>query len=142
MTKIEHLGIAVTDLNTSIPLFEKLLNTACYKRESVAREGVETAFFATGPNKIELLQATQPDSPIAKFLQKQGPGLHHVAFAVDDIQAEMKRLSAQGIRLLSDEPKPGADHKLICFLHPKDTGGMLIELCQDREPNEDHTSPK
>lgn len=133
MNHIEHIGIAVKDLNASISLYEQLLNTPCYKQEEVEREGVITAFFQTGPNKIELLAPTRPDSPIAKFLEKKGEGTHHIAFAVADIRAEMKRLQALGFELLSEEPKPGADNKLICFLHPKTTGGVLIELCQERE---------
>lgn len=133
MDHIEHIGIAVKDLEASINLYEQLLNTPCYKQETVAREGVTTAFFQTGPNKIELLAATRPDSPVAKFLEKKGEGIHHIAFAVADIRAEMKRLQALGFELLSDEPKPGADNKLICFLHPKTTGSVLIELCQERE---------
>ena len=133
MDHIEHIGIAVKDLEASINLYEQLLNTPCYKQETVAREGVTTAFFQTGPNKIELLAATRPDSPVAKFLEKKGEGIHHIAFAVADLRAEMKRLQALGFELLSDEPKPGADNKLICFLHPKTTGSVLIELCQERE---------
>lgn len=133
MDHIEHIGIAVKDLEASINLYEQLLNTPCYKQETVAREGVTTAFFQTGPNKIELLAATRPDSPVAKFLEKKGEGIHHIAFAVADIRAEMKRLQALGFELLSDEPKPGADNKLICFLHPKTTGSVLIELCQEQE---------
>lgn len=132
MLKIEHLGIAVQDLQKSIPLFEQLLNTPCYKTETVEREGVNTAFFQTGESKIELLEATNPDSPINKYISKKGEGIHHIAFDVDDIHAEMKRLSALGFELLSDEPKDGADNKLICFLHPKTTNGVLIELCQEK----------
>jgi methylmalonyl-CoA/ethylmalonyl-CoA epimerase len=133
MQHIEHIGIAVRDLGTSIPLFEQLLNTPCYKTERVDREGVETAFFQTGENKIELLQTTRPDGPIGKFLDKKGEGIHHIAFAVENIRAEMKRLQALGFELLSDEPKPGADGKIVCFLHPKGTNGVLVELCQDAE---------
>jgi len=132
MEHIEHLGIAVRDLNTAIPLYEKLLGTACYKREEVESEGVITAFFLSGNNKLELLQATREDSPIAKFIANRGEGIHHVAFAVKDIHAEMARLRAAGFRLLNEEPKHGADNKLICFVHPKDAGGMLMELCQER----------
>lgn len=132
MDHIEHIGIAVKDLEASIALYEQLLNTPCYKQEAVEREGVVTAFFQTGPNKIELLAATQATSPIAKFLERKGEGIHHIAFSVADIRAEMKRLQALGFELLSDEPKPGADNKLICFLHPKTSGGVLIELCQER----------
>lgn len=133
MQKIEHLGIAVESLEKSIPLFEQLLNTPCYKTEAVENEGVTTAFFQTGESKIELLEATREDSPIRKFLDKKGQGIHHIAFAVENIHAEMKRLEALGFELLSQEPKNGADNKLICFLHPKTTNGVLIELCQERE---------
>ncbi|MEO1434455.1 MAG: methylmalonyl-CoA epimerase [Bacteroidota bacterium] len=132
MEKIEHIGIAVKSLDVSQPLFEKLLNTPCYKTETVASQGVTTAFFMNGPNKIELLEATHPDSPIAKFLEKKGEGIHHIAFAVDDINAEMARLSAEGFRLLSEAPFEGADNKLVCFLHPKSSNGVLVELCQDK----------
>lgn len=131
LTKIEHLGIAVKDIEKSTALFEKLLNTECYKREEVASEGVATSFFMSGPNKIELLEATRPDSPIAKFIEKKGEGIHHVAFAVEDIHSEMERLRKEGFTLLHEEPKKGADNKLICFLHPKSSNGVLIELCQD-----------
>lgn len=132
LDKIEHLGIAVANLEASEKLFEALLGTPSYKRETVEREGVTTSFFQTGPNKVELLEATRPDSPIAKYIEKKGEGLHHVAFAVADIRAEMKRLSEEGFQLLSEEPKEGADNKLVAFLHPKSTNGVLIELCQDR----------
>jgi methylmalonyl-CoA/ethylmalonyl-CoA epimerase len=132
MDKIEHLGIAVRSLDASVPVYEALLGTACYKRERVDSEGVETAFFLSGPNKIELLEATRHDSPIARFLEKKGEGMHHVAFSVSDIHAEMRRLEAAGFELLSKEPKNGADNKWVCFLHPKDTHGVLIELCQER----------
>lgn len=132
MLKIEHLGIAVSDLEKSLPLFEQLLNTPCYKTEKVEREGVNTAFFQTGESKIELLEATTPDSPIQKYIDKKGEGIHHIAFEVENIEAEMKRLSALGFQLLSDQPKNGADNKLICFLHPKSTNGVLIELCQEK----------
>lgn len=131
--KIEHLGIAVKELTTSIPLFEQLLHTPCYKTEKVENEGVNTAFFIAGDSKIELLEATKPDSPIAKFIEKKGEGIHHIAFEVDDIYFEMKRLSVLGFELLSESPKTGADNKLICFLHPKSTNGVLIELCQERK---------
>lgn len=133
MQRIEHIGIAVKDLSISVPLFEQLLNTPCYKTESVEREGVDTAFFQTGESKIELLQATQEDSPIAKFIVKKGEGMHHIAFAVEDIEAEMRRLQALGFELLSDAPKPGADGKMVCFLHPKGTNGVLVELCADKK---------
>jgi methylmalonyl-CoA/ethylmalonyl-CoA epimerase len=132
MLKIEHLGIAVKNLSESLPLFEQLLNTPCYKTEEVASEGVKTAFFATGEAKIELLEATKNDSPIAKFIEKKGPGIHHIAFEVENIMAEMKRLEALGFELLNEVPKNGADNKLVCFLHPKTTGGVLIELCQEK----------
>ncbi len=129
--KIEHLGIAVTKLDTSIPLYEALLNTTCYKTETVESEGVNTAFFKTGDSKIELLESVKEDSAIAKFIAKKGEGIHHIAFEVDDIEAEMKRLSNLGYVLLNDKPKKGADNKLICFLHPKSTNGVLIELCME-----------
>lgn len=131
MNKIEHIGIAVKDLNSSIDIYQKLLNTDCYKTEQVASEFVNTAFFKTGENKIELLQATAPDSAIAKFIEKKGEGIHHVAFLVDDILAEMERLHKEGFVLLSDSPKKGADNKMVCFVHPKDTNGVLIEICQE-----------
>ncbi|CAH0299801.1 hypothetical protein SRABI27_04423 [Pedobacter sp. Bi27] len=131
MNKIEHIGIAVKDLNSSIDIYQKLLNTDCYKTEQVASEFVNTAFFKTGENKIELLQATAPDSAIAKFIEKKGEGIHHVAFLVDDILAEMERLHKEGFVLLSESPKKGADNKMVCFVHPKDTNGVLIEICQE-----------
>jgi methylmalonyl-CoA/ethylmalonyl-CoA epimerase len=133
MLKIEHLGIAVKDLNVSISLFEQLLNTPCYKTEEVATEGVSTAFFRTGDAKIELLEATNEGSPIAKFIAKKGEGIHHVAFEVENIEAEMKRLAALGFELLNAQPKSGADNKLVCFLHPKGTNGVLVELCQEKK---------
>ncbi len=131
MQKIEHLGIAVKELAKSIPLFEQLLNTPCYKTEEVASEGVNTAFFQLGDSQVELLEATKPDSPIAKFIDKKGEGIHHIAFDVENIEAEMKRLQALGFELLNETPKRGADNKLVCFLHPKSTNGVLIELCQE-----------
>ncbi|WP_293741289.1 methylmalonyl-CoA epimerase [uncultured Pedobacter sp.] len=131
MKKIEHIGIAVKDLNRSIAIYEKLLNTDCYKTEQVASELVNTAFFKTGENKVELLQATAPDSAIAKFIEKKGEGIHHIAFLVDDIMAEMERLHKEGFVLLKDSPKKGADNKMVCFVHPKDTNGVLIEICQE-----------
>ena len=131
MQKIEHLGIAVKELAKSIPLFEQLLNTPCYKTEEVASEGVNTAFFQVGESKVELLEATKPDSPIAKYIDKKGEGIHHIAFDVENIEAEMKRLQALGFELLNETPKRGADNKLVCFLHPKSTNGVLIELCQE-----------
>ncbi len=130
--KIEHLGIAVKQLAVSIPLFEQLLNIPCYKTEEVASEGVSTAFFQTGDSKIELLEATNENSPIAKYVGKKGEGIHHIAFEVENIEAEMKRLSALGFELLNETPKNGADNKLVCFLHPKTTNGVLIELCQEK----------
>ena len=133
MNKIEHLGIAVKNLEASIKVYEALLNTPCYKTEGVESEGVMTAFFKTGENKIELLEATKPESAIAKFIEKRGEGIHHIAFDVEDIHAEMKRLSDAGFTLLNAEPKDGADNKLICFVHPKNTNGVLIELCQERK---------
>ncbi len=133
MQKIEHIGIAVKDLEHSIPLFEKLLNSPCYKTEPVESEKVITAFFQAGPNKVELLESTEPDGVIARFIEKKGEGLHHIAFEVADIEAEMTRLKEQGFVLLSETPKPGADNKLVCFLHPKGTNGVLIELCMERK---------
>jgi methylmalonyl-CoA/ethylmalonyl-CoA epimerase len=132
LQKIEHLGIAVKDLETAVPLYEKLLGTPCYKQEEVASENVKTAFFKIGPNKIELLQSTTPDGVIAKFIDKKGEGLHHVAYAVDDILAAMQALKADGFTLLQDAPKAGADNKLICFVHPKETHGVLMELCMEK----------
>ncbi|MBC7651070.1 MAG: methylmalonyl-CoA epimerase [Deinococcales bacterium] len=132
MQNIEHIGIAVKNLKASIPLFEILLNTNCYKTETVASENVETAFFACGDSKIELLQSNNNDSAIAKFIDKRGEGMHHIAFLVEDINTEMRRLKALGFVFINDIPKPGADNKLICFLHPKATNGVLIELCQER----------
>ncbi|HXD78429.1 MAG TPA: methylmalonyl-CoA epimerase [Puia sp.] len=132
MQKVEHIGIAVRDLAVSIPLFERLLAAKCYRTETVPSERVETAFFRSGETKVELLQGLSPDSVISKFVEKKGEGMHHIAFAVADIHAEMERLRAEGFTLLSDSPKEGADNKLVCFVHPKDTGGVLIELCMDR----------
>jgi methylmalonyl-CoA/ethylmalonyl-CoA epimerase len=133
MNKIEHIGIAVKSLSESNELFKKLFNVPHYKIEEVESEGVKTSFFQVGPNKIELLEATSADSPIAKFLDKKGEGIHHIAIDVDDILAEMKRLEGEGFVLLNKEPKEGADNKLICFLHPKSTNGMLVELCQEKK---------
>lgn len=130
MLNIEHIGIAVKSIADSQITFEKLLNTPQYKTEEVASEGVLTAFFQVGGSKIELLEATKPDSPIAKFIEKKGEGIHHIAFEVADIQAEMARLSNEGFTLLNTEPKRGADNKWVCFLHPKGTNGVLVELCQ------------
>ena len=129
--KIEHLGIAVNNLDEAIPLYERLLQTTCYKTESVSSEGVNTAFFQIGEAKIELLEASNQNSPIAKFLAKRGEGFHHVAFEVDDIEEELARLQKLDFILLHLSPKEGADNKRIAFLHPKSTMGMLIELCQD-----------
>ena len=131
MLKIEHLGIAVKQLEQAIPLFEQLLNTPCYKTEKVESEGVNTAFFQVGDSKVELLEATRDESPIAKYVSRKGEGIHHVAFEVENIEAEMKRLSALGFELLNEQPKAGADNKMVCFLHPKSTNGVLIELCQE-----------
>jgi methylmalonyl-CoA/ethylmalonyl-CoA epimerase len=131
MRKIEHIGIAVKSLEVSNMLFEKLFGVAPYKQEEVVSEGVKTSFFMNGPNKIELLEATNPESPIAKFIEKKGEGIHHIAFDVEDIVSEMARLKAEGFILLNEVPKVGADNKLIAFLHPKGTNGVLIELCQE-----------
>ena len=131
MKKIEHLGIAVKNIEDSNALFEKLLGVAPYKQEEVASEGVLTSFFKNGPNKIELLAATTANGPIAKFLEKKGEGIHHVAFEVEDIFAEMKRLKAEGFTLLNEKPKKGADNKLVAFVHPKTANGVLVELCQE-----------
>jgi methylmalonyl-CoA/ethylmalonyl-CoA epimerase len=133
MLKPEHIGIAVKELAISIPLFEKLLNSQCYKTELVETEKVNTAFFKAGDTKIELLESTEPDGVIAKFIEKKGEGMHHIAFAVTDIYAEMERLQQEGFVLLNDTPKEGADNKLVCFLHPKGTNGVLVELCQERK---------
>ena len=132
MRKVEHIGIAVKSLENSIPLFEKLLNTECYKTELVASENVNTAFFKTGDTKIELLESTDPNGVIGLFIEKKGEGMHHIAYDVADIRAEMKRLEEAGFTLLNHHPKEGADNKLVCFLHPKYTNGVLIELCQDK----------
>lgn len=132
MQKVEHIGIAVGDLAVSVPIFERLLGSACYKTEEVETERVATAFFRSGETKIELLQGLDADSVITKFVARRGEGMHHIAFAVEDIHAEMRRLAAEGFTLLNAEPKPGADNKLVCFLHPKDTNGVLIELCMDK----------
>ena len=131
MNKIEHIGIAVKNLTNSIDIYQRLLNTDCYKTELVASEYVNTAFFKTGDNKVELLEATSPESAIAKFIDKKGEGIHHIAFAVDDIIEEMERLRNEGFTLLNEQPKKGADNKMVCFVHPKDTNGVLIELCQE-----------
>lgn len=133
MQKIEHIGIAVKDLSVSIPLFEKLLNIPCYKTESVESEKVNTAFFKTSETKIELLESSDPQGVIARFIEKKGEGLHHIAFEVADIEKEMQRLKNNGFVLLSEKPMPGADNKMICFLHPKHTNGVLIELCMEKK---------
>ena len=132
MLKVEHIGIAVRSLEDSIPLFEKLLNTSCYKTEEVASENVSTAFFRKGETKIELLESTTADGVISKYIDKKGEGIHHIAFEVADIHAEMQRLQNEGFLLLNEQPKQGADNKLVCFLHPKSTNNVLIELCQER----------
>lgn len=133
MKKIEHIGIAVSSLTEAIPVFEALLNTPCYKTETVESEKVNTAFFQTGPNKIELLESSDPEGVIAKYIAKKGEGLHHIAFDVTDIHAEMERLKTAGFVLLNETPKQGADNKLVCFVHPKGTKGVLVELCQEKE---------
>jgi methylmalonyl-CoA/ethylmalonyl-CoA epimerase len=130
MNKIEHIGIAVKSLENAIPVYEKLLGVSCYKTESVESEKVNTAFFATGPNKIELLESMEADGVISKFIDKKGEGIHHIAFDVEDIQSEMERLQSEGFVLLNETPKKGADNKWVCFVHPKNTNGVLIELCQ------------
>lgn len=132
MRKIEHIGIAVKSLTEAIPVYEKLLNSPCYKTEFVDTEKVNTAFFKPGENKVELLESTDPDGVISRFISKKGEGLHHIAFEVEDIEAEMKRLKKEGFELLQEIPKEGADNKLICFLHPKQTHGVLIELCMEK----------
>lgn len=131
MTNVEHIGIAVRNLATSNELFTKLLNVASYKQEAVESENVITSFFRINQTKIELLEATHPDSPIAKFLDRKGEGIHHLAFEVSDIRAEIARLKAEGFVPLNETPKRGADNKLVCFLHPKGTNGVLVELCQE-----------
>ncbi len=133
MNKVEHIGIAVKDLALSIPLFEKLLNTTCYKTELVESEQVNTAFFKQGDTKIELLSSLEAGGVISKFIEKKGEGMHHIAFDVDDIESEMKRMQQEGFILLNETPKQGADNKLVCFLHPKSTNGVLIELCQEKK---------
>ncbi len=131
MIRIEHIGIAVKDLSAAEAVYEKLLGSASYKREEVASQAVITSFFQTGPNKIELLESTSPGGPIAKAIEKRGEGIHHIAFEVADIRAEMERLKAEGFTLLNDEPANGADNKLVCFIHPKSANGVLVELCQE-----------
>jgi methylmalonyl-CoA/ethylmalonyl-CoA epimerase len=131
MRKIEHIGIAVKDLKAANEVYEKLMGQPPYKMESVESEGVNTSFFMNGPNKIELLEATNPESPIAKFIEKRGEGIHHIAFDVADIVSEIARLKAEGFVVLNEQPKKGADNKLVAFLHPKNTLGVLVELCQE-----------
>ena len=132
MDKIEHIGIAVKNLEEANKVYSSLFGTEPYKEEGVESEGVKTSFFKAGPNKIELLEATNSESAIAKSIEKRGEGVHHIAFAVDDIKAEMQRLQNEGFRLLNEEPKSGADNKLVAFLHPKNTHGVLVELCQEK----------
>lgn len=129
--KIEHIGIAVKNIKEANKVYEKLLGLAPYKTETVESEGVNTSFFQTGESKIELLQATTSESAIAKFIEKKGEGIHHIAFAVKDLKAEIKRLKEEGFTIINETPKKGADNKLICFVHPKNTQGVLIELCQE-----------
>ncbi len=133
MQKVEHIGLAVKDLSVSIPLFEKLLNTLCYKTETVESEQVNTAFFQVGETKLELLESTQAGGTIDKYIERRGEGVHHIAFEVADIEAEMKRLTDEGFILLNEQPKQGADNKLVCFLHPKSANGVLVELCQEKK---------
>lgn len=133
MKKIEHIGIAVKDLKAANITYEKLLGYEPYKQEVVDTEGVTTSFFMSGESKIELLAATNPDSPIAKFIEKRGEGIHHIAFAVEDIYAEVARLKAEGFQIINEEPRKGADNKLVVFVHPKSVNGVLVELCQEIE---------
>ena len=137
MKKVEHIGIAVSSIAKAGDIYERLLNTGIYKMEEVAGEAVNTAFLQCGPNKIELLEATSDASAIARFIAGKGEGVHHIAFEVDDIAAEMARLKAEGFKLLSDEPRRGADNKLVCFVHPKSANGVLIELCQEAARDKD-----
>lgn len=132
MKKIEHIGIAVKNLEEANQTYKMLLDAEAYKQEEVSSEGVVTSFFKVGESKIELLAATKPDSPITKFLEKKGEGIHHLAFAVDNIEKEIKRLEAEGFQLISKKPKAGADNKIIAFLHPKSANGVLVELCQEK----------
>ncbi|MGZ3885657.1 MAG: methylmalonyl-CoA epimerase [Bacteroidia bacterium] len=133
LKKVEHIGIAIKNLNEANALFAKLFGKDHYKVEKVESEGVSTSFFMLGETKIELLEATKPDSAIAKFIEKKGEGIHHIAYEVDNILEEMERLKREGFELIHQQPKEGADNKLICFLHPKSTGGVLVELCQERK---------
>ena len=135
MNKIDHIGIAVKKLSASIPLFEKLLNTPCYKTEAIESEQVNTAFFEKGGTKIELIEAYAPGSVINSFIEKKGEGMHHIAFEVVDIETEVKRLVSEGFKLINEKPTEGADNKLVCFLHPKSTNGVLIELVMEKEIN-------
>ena len=130
--KLEHIGIAVKSLGVSDDLFAKLLGKESYKKESVEREGVVTSFYGTGESKIELLEASNPESPISKFIDKKGEGIHHLAFGVENILEEIERLKKEGFQFISEEPKEGADNKLVVFLHPKSTNGVLVELCQEK----------
>lgn len=132
MQKIEHIGIAVRSISHSVPLFEKLLNSLCYKTELVESEKVNTAFFKKGETKIELLESTDPGGVIARFIENRGEGLHHIAFEVANIELEIERLKNEGFQVLGDGPRPGADNKLVCFLHPRSTNGVLVEICMDR----------
>ena len=132
MKRIEHIGIAVKDLEAANNTYKAVLGEEPYKTETVESEGVSTSFFKVGESKIELLAATRPDSPISKFIEKRGEGIHHMAFYVDDIKAEIERLKNEGFRLLNDQPKPGADNKIVAFMHPKDANGVLVELCQEK----------
>ena len=132
MLKVEHIGIAVRSLADAIPVYEKLLQSPSYKTELVESENVNTAFFKTGDSKIELLESTKDDGVISKYIDKKGEGIHHIAFEVENIYEEMKRLKNEGFILLNEQPKPGADNKLVCFIHPKSANGVLIELCQER----------
>ncbi|SDR90893.1 methylmalonyl-CoA epimerase [Christiangramia echinicola] len=132
MKRIEHIGIAVKDLEAANNTYKAVLGEDPYKTETVESEGVSTSFFKVGESKIELLAATRPDSPISKFIEKRGEGIHHMAFYVDDIKAEIERLKKEGFRLLNEQPKPGADNKIVAFMHPKDANGVLVELCQEK----------
>ena len=132
MKRIEHIGIAVKDLDAANEIYKKVLGAEHYKTQTVESEGVSTSFFKVGESKIELLSATNPDSPISKFIEKRGEGIHHIAFYVDDIKAEIERLKKEGFRLLNDQPKTGADNKIVAFMHPKDANGVLVELCQEK----------
>jgi len=142
MNKIEHIGIAVKDIKSANKVYEKLFGKAHYKTEPVESEGVTTSFFACGESKIELLEATNPESPIAKFIEKRGEGIHHIAFQVDDIVSEVDRLKGEGFIVLNERPKKGADNKWVVFLHPKSTHGVLIELCQEIEGEHEETNNK